>query len=159
MGEGLDGFSEAHVVGENAMKAVGGEKLQPAVALCLIGPQLGAQAAGDLRRGQAGEMLEAVAQLREGAGGLGRVEGKSIGHSRGGESVHAQRPVRRLAVEEVADLLDHFHQAGGREAHEAILGILTSKREILGKIRRIHGGKIHADRLGDDGNEADPLAL
>ena len=44
VGEGLEGFAEAHVVGENAVQPVGGEKLQPAESFELIVAQFGADA-------------------------------------------------------------------------------------------------------------------
>ena len=93
VGEGLDGFAEAHVVGEDAVEAVGGEELEPAVAFRLIGSELGAEGIGDFRRRQGGDVLEAVAELGEGAGGRGGIDGQRVGHAGGGEAVHPDRAV------------------------------------------------------------------
>ena len=44
MGQGLHGFAEPHIVGENAAELVVAQKLQPVESVALIGTQLGLQA-------------------------------------------------------------------------------------------------------------------
>ena len=60
-----------------------------------------------------------------------------------------------IAVEEVADLIDDFQQPAGGKADETILGIFARQGDELGEIRGVGGREILADRVGDDGDEAE----
>ena len=75
------------------MEAVGGEELEPAETFRLIGAELGADCFGDLRRRKLGDVFQAVAELGEGAGGLGGIDSEGVGDAGGGEAVHSDRSV------------------------------------------------------------------
>ena len=75
-GEGLHGFAEAHVVGEDAAEAAGGQVGEKVKPFLLIGAQRGAQAGRKLRGRQGDEGGGALAQ-RVGESGVGG--GKCIG--------------------------------------------------------------------------------
>ena len=52
-GEGLQGFAEAHVVGEDAAETIFGEESEEVKALVLVGAEIGEEAGGK-RRGRGG---------------------------------------------------------------------------------------------------------
>ena len=65
MGQRLQRFAQAHVVGQNAAQAVLAQELQPVQALLLVGPQAGLQGSRHAHLGQlllAGELLHQLAQ-------------------------------------------------------------------------------------------------
>ena len=66
--QGLQGFAQAHVVGQDARQLVRAQKLQPIQALLLVGPQSGLQARGCAHRGQAGEASHLLDQLHQALG-------------------------------------------------------------------------------------------
>ena len=82
IGEGLDGFAEAHVVGEDAAEVVDGEVGEELEAIDLIGTQGGVEAVGDVRidfeLDVSGAVLDAFPGFRiENLGGfrIGELEG------------------------------------------------------------------------------------
>ena len=100
--------------------------------------------------------LQAAAELGEGAGGLGGVDGERVGHAGGGEAVDADRAVADAAMEQVADLIDHFDQPPGGKADEAVLGILTGQRmRNSGRSGASAGGRSMRMAWAMIGNEAD----
>jgi len=70
-GEGLDGFAETHIVGEDAAEAVGGEMGEEVVSFFLIRAKRGAEFGGNGRGRCGGEGLGAFAERRGEAGVLG----------------------------------------------------------------------------------------
>ena len=104
MSEGLDGFAEAHVIGEDAVKLVLAEELKPAKAIELIGPEVGSKLLRWIDFREAGDVAELAAEFGEGAQGFGVVERELLGYGGGGEAVDFKRAIVWIAtVEEVAD--------------------------------------------------------
>ena len=58
VGQGLQGFAQAHVVGQNAAQAVHAQELQPVQALLLVGAQAGLHAGRHRHLGQLGVAAE-----------------------------------------------------------------------------------------------------
>jgi hypothetical protein len=68
VGDGLGGFAEAHVVGEEGAEAVFAQMLEPVDAVLLVGAEFGLEAGGDGDRGDGGAVAEAGGVGFDGAG-------------------------------------------------------------------------------------------
>ena len=82
-GEDLNGFAQAHVVGEAAAEAELAEEFEPAEALLLVGAELADEVGGRLEGGDAAEGAELVAEVLEGGidGGVGLGFQEDIEHA------------------------------------------------------------------------------
>jgi hypothetical protein len=61
VGQRLQGFAQAHVVGQNAGQPMGAQKLQPVQALLLVGAQAGLHAGGHGHLGHLGAATQLAA--------------------------------------------------------------------------------------------------
>ena len=127
VGQGLQGFAQAHVVGQDAVQPRAAQELQPVQALLLVGAQAGVHALGQQHLGQgaaAGELghqflqrsgtrpYRAFAQGRPGAQGL--------------HAAHAQAVAQQVVLA-IAHQLQQGGQPGaqrlGGDADEAVIGL------------------------------------
>ena len=81
VGDGLQGFTEAHVVGEDAVEFVAGEELHPVEAGGLVLAELGLDAGGLRNLLDAGKVGELRGEFGEAFGGL---DAKFLGGRDGG---------------------------------------------------------------------------
>ena len=161
MREGLQGFSEAHVIGENAVKTVVGEKLQPAEAIDLIMAEIRLDGGRHLGGRQTFDVAQIAAELGKRAGGFRAFDGERVGHAGGAETIEAQRTTAAiLAVEQVADLIDHIEETLGGKTDVAIGRIITGKSQGFRDALRIFVTLVPVlgDRAGNLRNQAHPLA-
>ena len=140
------------------MQAVGGEELEPAEAVVLVAAEFGLHGGWQLDCRQLAEVAQALAELGEGADGFGGIDRQRFGHAGGGEAVDPSGIA--TALEEVADLIDDFHQRLRGEADEAVFRLVARRQqEELGKLGRVGGREIAGDGVGDHRDEADLPAV
>ena len=162
VGEGLQGFAEAHVIGEDAVQAVVGEKLEPAETIELIGPELGPDGGGKLGGRQAADVAQIAAEFRQRLGGFGTFDGQRVGHASGAEPVEPDGPIAAgVAVEQVADLLDHFEETFGGEADVAVRRLVAGQQQGFRDLFRIGETQVPilGDGAGDLRDQADGFAV
>ena len=162
VGEGLQGFAEAHVIGEDAVQAVVGEKLEPAETIELIVAELGPDGGGQHGGRQAADVAQIAAEFRQRAGGFGALDGQRVGHAGGAESVEPDGPIAAgVAVEQVADLLDHFEETFGGEADVAVRRLVAGQQQGFRDLFRIGEAQVPilGDGAGDLRDEADGFAV
>ncbi len=81
MTEGLNGFPESHIIGEDTAEALLAEELQPLESVLLIGPETGEEFLGGLGRNRRLEALELLRPFSQGFGSL--VDNRLLPHVAG----------------------------------------------------------------------------
>ena len=109
MGEGLQGFAEAHVVGEDAMQAVAGEELHPAETRELIVAQRGLHSGGWIDGFDAGKILEFRGELGE---VRRRFEAHAIEACKGGGVERVEFGfIRKLRIDQRREVMEYAPHA------------------------------------------------
>ena len=113
MGEGLQGFAEAHVVGEDAVQAVAGEKLHPVETCELIVAQRGVHAGGWIDGFDAGEILEFRGELGE---VRRRFDAEALEAGEGGGVERVEfGSIRKLRIDERGEVMEDAAHAADRQ--------------------------------------------
>lgn len=162
VGESLDGFTQAHVVGEDTAEVEFAEELDPAEAVELVGAQFGAESEGWGEGSGLGGLAEAMGEgLEMGMGfpmpigGLGKVaeldgaeamDGDATGGVEGAGGVEFHQ-----GGEDGAEAIDGEGDAAsvGQGDQDFIIGLAAG--EGLG----IEGVEVLAQALEEDGEEVD----
>jgi len=151
----LEGFAEAHFVGENAAEFVAVEVVKPGDAEALVGAEPGFERGRERGGGEAGEVAEGFAA---GSPGFGRLEAGGevfedlvgVGETGGGNAMRAAggEGGRRGAVEGALGG-GEFLETGGFEEEDASLGLEVVAAGIDGGADGVIGGGAGADGEGD----------
>ena len=168
VGQGLQRFSQAHVVGQDAAQALGAQKLQPVQPLLLVRAQAGMHTG---RQGHLGDGAGALELLHQGLQRRRTLPHRALAQggtgSQGFQPRQAQAGLRKIDPA-LAHQLQQGSQPGaqrlGGQAHKAALGIATrhvDKRRQL----RLPGGGVGrvlrglGDQVGQPGQHVVALAV
>ncbi len=150
MSDGLEGFAEAHVVGEDAVEAVSGEELHPAEAVGLVVAQ------GGLEDGGCGEGLEALEVgefLGEFVDFVRRIDAEAVEAGEGGgvEGVEAGF-AGEFRVDEGGEVAEDAADTAGGELEGVAIG--EGGVDVAG-IGAVEGffEKVVFEQAGEDGEE------
>lgn len=135
--EGLDRFAEPHIVGENAVEGMAGEKLHPVKAFKLVVPQGSLKGLGRLGLREFAEVVEAAAESGEVLEGLGRVHLEFI--RKGGGLKTVERFVGRVISEKVVQGLGKTQEAGGGKSEEGlrVFGVPEEGFVVLAEVAQL----------------------
>lgn len=129
MAKCLEGFAQAHVVGEDAVEGMAGEKLHPMKAIGLVVPQFGGDRFWDGGFGQGGDAFEFAPQFGESTEGVRSVDIEAFGEVGGLDPV--ERFVWRGEAEEVVDGLGEGEKPLGVDGDKASAFGIAENRFVV----------------------------